>query len=134
MKKLRITVEGKTYEVTVEMTDAPGSQPTSVGHAPQPGTPPPASTPSPAPIASAPAAASTATGPGIVTSPLSGKVVAIKATLGQRVQEGEELITIEAMKMNTFVFAPSTGSVAEIKVAVGDAVEEGQALFKLITE
>jgi biotin carboxyl carrier protein len=51
--------------------------------------------------------------------------------VGQAVKEGDHLITLEAMKMNTFVFAPRAGKVAEIKVAVGAAVDEGQALARL---
>jgi biotin carboxyl carrier protein len=50
---------------------------------------------------------------------------------GQEVKEGDHLLTLEAMKMNTFVFAPKSGKVAEIKASVGDAVEEGQALMTI---
>jgi biotin carboxyl carrier protein len=58
-------------------------------------------------------------------------VTAIVVQPGQQVKEGDHLLTLEAMKMNTFVFAPRSGKVAEMKVAVGDAVEEGQALAKI---
>jgi biotin carboxyl carrier protein len=44
------------------------------------------------------------------------------------VKEGDHLLTLEAMKMNTFVFAPRSGKVSELKVAVGEAVQEGQTL------
>jgi biotin carboxyl carrier protein len=47
---------------------------------------------------------------------------------GQEVKEGDHLLTLEAMKMNTFVFAPRSGKLAEMKVAVGDVVQEGQTL------
>jgi pyruvate carboxylase len=50
---------------------------------------------------------------------------------GQQVKEGDHLLTLEAMKMNTFVFAPRAGKVAEVKVSVGAAVEEGQPLVRL---
>ena len=46
-------------------------------------------------------------------------------------KEGDHLLTLEAMKMNTFVFAPKSGSVSEVKVAVGDAVDENQVLIKI---
>ena len=52
-------------------------------------------------------------------------------TAGQQVKEGDHLLTLEAMKMNTFVFAPRAGKVAEVKVAVGAAVEEGQSLVRI---
>lgn len=50
---------------------------------------------------------------------------------GQEVKEGDHLVTLEAMKMNTFVFAPRSGKVAEIKTVVGAAVEEGQSLVRI---
>ncbi len=70
-------------------------------------------------------------GPGDVASPLAGRVTAIIVQPGQEVKENDHLLTLEAMKMNTFVFAPKTGKVAEILVAVGSAVDEGQVLVKL---
>jgi oxaloacetate decarboxylase alpha subunit len=50
---------------------------------------------------------------------------------GQAVKEGDHLLTLEAMKMNTFVFAPKAGTVGEVKIAVGDAVEENQILMRI---
>ncbi|HMP81213.1 MAG TPA: biotin/lipoyl-binding protein, partial [Verrucomicrobiota bacterium] len=70
-------------------------------------------------------------GPGDVPSPLAGRVTAVVVTAGQEVKEGDHLITLEAMKMNTFVFAPKSGKVTEIKTAVGATVEEGQALVRI---
>jgi biotin carboxyl carrier protein len=123
IKKLRVTVDGKSYDVTVEVPDeAQSAAPAAV---PAPASPPPAAAPPPPP-----AAASTA-GPGEVPSPLAGRVTAVVATPGQAVNEGDHLITLEAMKMNTFVFAPKAGKVAQIKVAVGDAVAEGQSLLRI---
>jgi biotin carboxyl carrier protein len=63
-----------------------------------------------------------------VPSPLAGRVTAVVVTAGQDVKEGDHLLTLEAMKMNTFVFAPRSGKVAVVKVSVGDAVQEGQTL------
>jgi biotin carboxyl carrier protein len=62
---------------------------------------------------------------------LAGRVTAINVQAGQDVKEGDHLITLEAMKMNTFVMAPRAGKVKEVKVAVGTAVEEGQGLVAL---
>jgi biotin carboxyl carrier protein len=50
---------------------------------------------------------------------------------GQSVKEGDHLLTLEAMKMNTFVFAPKSGKISEIKTAVGEAVEENQVLMRI---
>jgi biotin carboxyl carrier protein len=58
-------------------------------------------------------------------------VTAVVVGVGQQVNEGDHLLTLEAMKMNTFVFAPRSGRVGEIKVAVGAAVQEGQVLVRL---
>ena len=76
-------------------------------------------------------AAPSAAAPGEVTSPLAGKVVSIDVQPGQKVAANAQLITLEAMKMNTYVFAPADGVVAAVLVKAGDGVEEGQALIRL---
>ncbi len=128
MKKLRVTVDGKAYDVLVEILDD--------GGAPAPARPAahPAHVES-AHVSAQPAAANRPAGaaaaPGDVPSPLAGKVVSIDVQSGQKVEAGAQLLTLEAMKMNTYVFAPGAGTVKEILVAPGDAVEEGQALVKM---
>ena len=126
-RKLRITVAGKAYDVEVEVLDDAGHQ-----------TPPNpaqstriASAPVSSPVSSAspePSADSTA---GAVPSPLAGKVVSISVNVGDSVAQGETVVVLEAMKMNTLVTAPVAGSVSEILVKPGDAVEEGQALISI---
>jgi biotin carboxyl carrier protein len=125
IKKLRVTVDGKSYDVTVEIPDEAGS--------PSPAPPPPVIAPSAPPPPSAPPApaAKAGGGPGAVTSPLAGRVIAILVTPGQTVKAGEQLLTIEAMKMNTAVNAPRDGKVSEILTTVGVAVDEGQVLVRL---
>lgn len=132
MKKLRVTVDGKIFNVTVEMLDeqaaaAPASRPVAapapvaeVAAAP---TVAPASAPAPA------AVVKSAGGPGEVASPLSGKIVSIDVSVGQNVEEGQQVATIEAMKMNTYVFAPKSGKVTSITAAAGTAIEEGGQLL-----
>ncbi len=63
--------------------------------------------------------------------PLGGRIVAIDAAPGQVVKEGDRLVTVETMKMNTFVCAPKAGTVKEVLVAVGDAVEEGRIVARI---
>jgi glutaconyl-CoA/methylmalonyl-CoA decarboxylase subunit gamma len=135
IKKLRVTVDGNSYDVTVEVPDdsnVPAAAAPAVSAAPAaPATPAPRpAAPAPAPAAPAPAAKAVA-GSGDVPSPLTGRVTAVVVTAGQQVKEGDHLITLEAMKMNTFVFAPKSGKVAAINVAVGDSVEEHQALARI---
>jgi pyruvate dehydrogenase E2 component (dihydrolipoamide acetyltransferase) len=52
-----------------------------------------------------------------------GKILNIVANVGDRVDEDETLIVMEAMKMEIEIVAPASGTVAEIKVAPGDAVD-----------
>jgi glutaconyl-CoA/methylmalonyl-CoA decarboxylase subunit gamma len=129
MKKLRVTVSGKSYDVLVEILDP----------APQGGTTPPMSgssllaAPVSAPV-SAPAAPRPVAGgaPGDIPCPISGKVVSIDVQIGQAIEEGKQVATVEAMKMNTYIYAPQAGKVASIHVNVGDGVEEGTVLIKLV--
>ena len=124
MKKLRVTVDGKAYDVLVEILDE-GEAPAAV----HPAHVEPAHVSAPA--TSTPAATVSAAAPGDVPSPLAGKVVSIDVQPGQKVEAGAQLLTLEAMKMNTYVFAPAAGTVKEVLVKPGDAVNEGQALIKM---
>ncbi len=63
-----------------------------------------------------------------IIAPLSGKIMAINITVGQEVEEDEEAVIIEAMKMETSIYVPCDGKIAEIKVKVGDEVEEDDVL------
>ena len=73
----------------------------------------------------------TSAGPGEVRSPLAGRIIAINVQPGQEVKEGDHVVTVEAMKMNTAVTAPKAGKVAEILTTVGSAVDEGQILLRI---
>jgi biotin carboxyl carrier protein len=128
MKKLRVTVDGKAYDVLVEILDE-GDTPAAGRPATHPAHVESAhgSAPSAAAANRAPASAA----PGDVTSPLAGKVVSIDVQPGQKVEAGAQLLTLEAMKMNTYVFAPAAGTVQEVLAAPGDAVAEGQVLVKM---
>ena len=106
MKKLRITVEGKTYEVEVEIL---GSRIASV----------------------APAAAPAPAGANDIVCPLAAVVVAVNVKEGQQVKAGDLLVTLEAMKMNTPVNSPADGTVSKICVSAGQSVNEGEVLLSL---
>lgn len=128
MKRLRITVEGKAYEVDVEILDEGFATP-----APRPVSS--ASARVAAPIAkAAPAAPKPAAGgggAGDVASPLAAVVVSVDVAVGDAVEEGQKVVTLEAMKMNTIVSATKAGTVSAINVAAGDAVEEGQSMITI---
>jgi acetyl-CoA carboxylase biotin carboxyl carrier protein len=66
-----------------------------------------------------------------VLAPLAGKILAILVEPGSKVEEDDELVVIEALKMENHVYAPSNGTVKEIKVKVGDAVDDGALLVVL---
>ena len=124
MEHLRITVAGKVYDVVVEKIDndetefaAPRVYAAAPAAAPRIATPPPA--------AKVPGA------PGDAVSPLAGIVQAIALDVGAAVNEGDLVITLEAMKMYTPINAPAGGTITAIHIKVGDAVEEGQALYAI---
>ena len=48
-----------------------------------------------------------------------------------RVAEGAQVATVEAMKMNTYIFAPKAGTIAAILVNPGDGVEEGTVMMRM---
>ena len=133
MKQLRITVEGKTYDVTVEVTDAGATLQSAALAAPAPvaAAPVAAAPVAAAPAAVVPAAPAPVAAAGDVPSPLAGVVQAIESAVGDSVNEGDLVITLEAMKMYTSLNAPSTGTITAIHCKVGDAVDEGQPLYSI---
>ncbi len=130
MKKLRVTVEGKAYEVLVEILDEGATTPTAAPTAPVRSVA--AAAPAAAPVAApAPAAPASTGGPGEVRSPLSGKLVSIDVKVGDQVNEGAQVATVEAMKMNTYIFAPKAGRVEAVFGNPGDGIEEGHVLMRI---
>ncbi len=63
-----------------------------------------------------------------VTAPMVGKVFQIQCKVGDKVEEEQVIIVLEAMKMEIPVVAPVAGTVKEIKIAVGDTVESDTVL------
>lgn len=118
MKNYTITVNGNVYDVTVEEGAAGAA--TSAPKAAAPKT-------------AAPKAAPKAAGQGSVkvNSPMPGKILSVKTSVGQAVKKGEVLMILEAMKMENEVVAPEDGTVASIDVAAGDSVEAGVVLATL---
>ena len=66
-----------------------------------------------------------------VSAPLAGNVVKVLVKPGQRVSEGESIVVLEAMKMETSVSAPSDGTIVEVKVQAGDSCSVGDVLVTL---
>ena len=66
-----------------------------------------------------------------IKAPLAGKVVSITVEVGDSVEEDDEIMVLEALKMETSVYASAGGKVKEIKVKPGDQVEEDDLLMVL---
>ncbi len=124
MKNYRITVNGTAYDVAVEELGA-GAVPVAA----------PTVAPAPVAMAAAPAApapvAGGAEGSIKIAAPMPGKILAVKANVGQAVKRGDVVLILEAMKMENEITAPQDGTVANINVAVGDSVESGDTLASL---
>ncbi|RDL42649.1 oxaloacetate decarboxylase subunit alpha [Marinomonas piezotolerans] len=108
-----VTVSGQNYVVQVsEGGDVEAIQPSSGSAAPAP----------------APTKASSGEN---VPAPLAGNIFKVLVSPGQQVDEGETVMIMEAMKMETEISAPKAGTVGAIHVKEGDAVQVGQALLEL---
>lgn len=128
MKDYTITVNGNVYYVTVEEGNTAGAAAAAPVAAPAPKAAPKAA-PAAAPKA-APKAAGTQ-GSVKVAAPMPGKILGIKASVGQAVKKGDVIVILEAMKMENEIVAPQDGTVASIDVANGDSVESGATLATL---
>ena len=133
--KLKITVHGVAYEVEVEVLDpgegfAPQSALPQVRHSGGSAAHAESSAPASAPRSATPKPGGGGASARAVASPIAGTVVEIKTRPGETVSEGQVLLVVEAMKMNTSIAAPAEGKVKEIRVSAGDAVREGQVLVE----
>jgi biotin carboxyl carrier protein len=66
-----------------------------------------------------------------VKAPMGGKILDVKVSVGDAVSDGDEVVILEAMKMELPIVAEASGSVKEIKCAKGDAVEADAVLLVL---
>ncbi len=111
MKKYKVKVNGKVYEVELEtVEETSGSIATPVTSAPQ---------------------VSNSVGGTEVKAPIGGKVLDIKVSVGQKVEKGQVVCIIEAMKMENEVNASASGVVKEIKVSKGAQVANKDTLIIL---
>ena len=58
-----------------------------------------------------------------VNAPMVGKILNVVANVGERIEEDQTIVVMEAMKMEIEVVAPEAGVLSEIRVAAGDAVD-----------
>lgn len=117
--RLRITLEGRTYEVDVEVLKE---------------TPPPEAeveTDALEELSFPPPPVDTRPQDRICRSPIAGAVISVLAVVGLRVRKDDPVAIIEAMKMQVPIGAPLDGTVQEVHVAAGDSVAPGQILCTL---
>ncbi len=120
MKKYKIEINGKVFEVGVE----------EIGSGVV--TQAPTRTAAQTPVAKAPVAAPVATSANAsadaVSAPMPGTILDIKVSVGDSVNAGDTLLILEAMKMENEIAATKSGVVKSIEVKKGNAVQTGQAL------
>jgi len=113
-------VDGETFEVMPEEVAAP------VASAPAPSAPVPSAPAAPAVTQAAPVQG----GPKTVAAPIPGVILSLSVREGDTVTNGQELLILEAMKMNNAIRASRDGTIARIHVAPGDHVKHGQPLME----
>jgi biotin carboxyl carrier protein len=129
--KLKLTIDGKLYEVEVDASEPAQPHPSYIPPLGQ-------SVASPTQMPSAAAQAPAQTGQQVVAdeskvcrSPMAGVVVRVPAQVGQQIEASDVLLVLEAMKMETVVTAPRKGKISKVNVKAGDPVQNGQILAEL---
>ena len=128
--KYKVTLNGRTYEVEVEH-DTAMIVDEYEAYAPAPAAP--VAAPVAAPAAAAPAAQAAApavTGNGeTIEAPMPGTIVNVLVTAGQKVNAGDVLVIIEAMKMENEIMAPKAGTITQVVTQKGAKVDTGTPLI-----
>jgi len=122
-----VTVNGQSYDVQIDEAGKASAAPAPAAAAPAPMAP----TPAPAAAAPAPAAPAAAAAGEPVPSAMPGTIIRISVSVGDTVEEGDELLTVEAMKMESPVMAPRSGTIASVDVSAGDNVKAGDTLVTI---
>ncbi len=124
--KLKITVDGKVYEVDVDVSDPEPAGPAYVPPVGSARVAAAAPSAPPAPAGAAPVADESK----VCRSPIAGTVAKVPIQVGQVIKVNDVLMVLEAMKMETVITSPIGGKVAKINAAVGDTVQGGQVLVE----
>ena len=111
-----VEVDGKVYQVYPE-AQGPAVIPAATAQA--------ASAPTASPAAPAPVAGNNLT----LNAPLPGVIVSIDVQAGQTVKSGQQICTLEAMKMKNAIRSDRDGVIAQVNVNAGDLVKHNQRLF-----
>jgi len=129
MSKYRITLDGKTYEMEVELVDeSTGASPAQKGSYKEFKTPVKDST---VRVIDPSAVKMTTSHKGVVESPMPGTIIAVKKAEGEEVKAGEVVLILEAMKMENEISAPVDGKIIRMNVTPGSTVAGGDVLFEI---
>ena len=118
VESYRVSVNGTEYDVVVATGNGDVSQV----------TPAKAEAPAETEKAAAPASAASTSS---ISAPLAGNIIEVLVSHGQKIDEGDPVLIIEAMKMETEIRSDSAGTVQEILVSKGTAIVTGQDLINL---
>jgi biotin carboxyl carrier protein len=127
MKKLRVTVEGKVYEVIVQVLEDDEAVVSGAGYtgaAPLPLTAPQGRRSVPA------AAALPSQQPDAILAPIAGTVRKVFVEEGSEVEAHAPVVMLDAMKMDTYIYAPRAFKVTEVAVKPGETVQVGDCLVR----
>ena len=120
--KLRISLEGQSYDVDVEVLPENGSDPADIDPALR----------FPPSVLYPPAPADIRAEDRVCRSPIAGVVVSVAVSIGQKLRQDDPVLVVEAMKMQTTIGAPVDGTVEAVHVAAGEHVKPGQPLCTLV--
>ena len=124
--KLRITIDGKTYEAEVEILEAE-----EIGRSYAPYPPPAVAYPPTSLPTQVQAIETSDESDKTYQSPVTGLVIKVNVEPGQAVQPGDLLMVLEAMKMETQVTATQAGTVKSVLAVAGKSVKVHQVLLEL---
>jgi biotin carboxyl carrier protein len=130
MRKFKITVNGNIYHVEVEEEGVSNSRReirTAAAPVAAPAPVSPVVTPPAAPVAASPMHREGHT----VTAPLPGKITFVDVKPGQQVKRNDEIMILEAMKMENPIMAPEDGVIMAVHVKTGQAVQGGDPLYTI---
>ena len=128
LKNYKVTVNGKTYDVQVEELASQGQTAPQAPVAQAPVAAPLATPQAPKPEVAQPAQEAPASG-AKVEAPMPGKILKILVAQGDTVKEGQQVMVLEAMKMENEIYTTSAGKVAQICVKEGNNVSTGDVLM-----
>jgi glutaconyl-CoA/methylmalonyl-CoA decarboxylase subunit gamma len=124
--KLRITIDGKTYEADVEILEASESAPEYPPYPPAPA----AYVPADIPVSLAAPQTSETHNEKECRSPVTGMVISTEAAPGQAVEANQVVMVLESMKMEMQITAPQAAVVKSVLVVPGSSVKVNQLLVE----